>query len=130
MAILINEEAIRGLQSPLDIEKFGERFKTENEYYSFPDPNLVTIDRNLYYLLRNSEEVSFEAKYKYRPDYMSYDYYGTAILWEVLMYVNNVFSIEDFDLPSVIVPSLDAIIFTIQDQFPRKDADDLKAIEW
>jgi hypothetical protein len=130
MAIFIDDEAIRGLQSPLDIEKFGERFKTENAYYSFPDPNLLAVDKNLYYLLRHSEEVPFEAKYRYRPDYMSDDYYGTPILWELLMYVNNVFSLEDFDLETVIVPSLDAIIFTIQDQYPTKDVDDLKAIEW
>lgn len=130
MTIYIDEEAIRGLQSPLDIEKFGERFKTENGYYSFPDPNLVAVDKNLYYLLRNSEEVPFESKYQYRPDYMSDDYYGTPILWELLMYVNNVFSLEDFDLQTVIVPSLDSIIFILQDQYPTKDADDLKAIEW
>lgn len=130
MPITINDEAKRQLRSPLDIERFGNRFKTDNNYYSFPDPNLETINKNLYYLLRNSEEVEFEAKYKFRPDYLSYDYYGTTILWELLMYVNGVFSLEDFNLISVVIPSLESITFILQDLFPIEDADDLESIDW
>ena len=130
MTILINNEATKQLQSPLDIEKFGQRFKTGNELFTFPDPNLLTIDKNLFFLVRNSEEVEFELKYKYRPDYLSYDYYGTTIVWELLMYVNSVFSVEDFDLIKVIIPSIESISFILQDQYPIKDADDLKSIPW
>ena len=130
MPELISTEATQNLQSPLDIEKFGERFKTENDYFTFPDPNLLTLDKNLYYLLRHSEEVKFEGKYRYRPDYLSYDYYGTTILWEMLLYVNNVFSIEDFDLDTVVIPSLEAVTFVIQDSFQIPDPQDLDSIEW
>lgn len=127
---LISTESVQNLQSPLDIEKFGERFKTDNDLFTFPDPNLVTIDKNLYYLLRNSEEVPFEGKYKYRPDYLSFDYYGTTILWELLLYVNNIFSIEDFDLSTVVIPSLDAITYIIKDSYKTVDSEDLTSIEW
>jgi len=130
MSILINNETKRQMQSPLTIEKFGERFKTENNYFTFPDPNLLTIDKNLFYLLRHSEEIDFELKYKYRPDYMSHDYYGTVILWELLMYINGVFSIEDFDLDKVVVPSMSAITFILQDTFAIPDAPDLTSITW
>ena len=130
MTILINNEATRQLQSPLDIEKFGQRYKTENDLFTFPDPNLETIDKNLFYLLRNSEELDFDLKYTYRPDYLSFDYYGTTILWELLMYVNGIFSLEDFDLVKVIIPSLDSITFILQDQFPVKDPEDLESINW
>lgn len=130
MPVLISTEATQNLQSPLDIEKFGPRYKTENDYFTFPDPNLFTLDKNLYYLLRHSEEVKFEGKYKYRPDYMSFDYYGTTVLWEMILYVNNVFSIEDFDLDTVVIPSLDAVTYIIQDSFQIPDADELTSIEW
>lgn len=130
MAITIDEETKRQLRSPLDFEKFGQRFKTSNNYYSFPDPNLETIDKNLFYLLRNSQEVEFESKYKYRPDYLSYDYYGTTILWNLIMYVNGVFALEDFDLQTVVIPSLQAITFILQDSFAIPDVDDLESIEW
>ena len=130
MPLTIDNEAIRQLQSPLDIEKFGARYKTVNELFSFPDPNLEVIDKNLYYLLKNSDEFAFEQKYKYRPDYMSFDYYGTTILWEFIMYVNNVFAVEDFDLPTVVLPTLQAITFVLKDLIPIPQPDDLEEIEW
>ncbi len=130
MPELITTEATQNLQSPLDIEKFGPRWKTENDLFTFPDPNLLTLDKNLYYLLRHSEEVDFESKYKYRPDYLSYDYYGTVILWEMLLYINNVFSLEDFDLNTVVIPSLEAVTFVIQDSFQIPDPEDLQSIDW
>lgn len=130
MTELISTEAVQNLQSPLDIEKFGQRWKTENDLFTFPDPNLLTLDKNLYYLLRHSDEVPFESKYKYRPDYLSYDYYGTVILWELILYVNNVFSVEDFDLNTVIIPSLEAVTFIIQDSFKIPAPEDLQSIDW
>jgi len=130
MTITIDNEAIRQLRSPLDFEKFSQRFKTSNDLYSFPDPNLETIDKNLFYLLRNSQEVKFESKYKYRPDYLSFDYYGTTTLSNLLMYINGVFSLEDFDLETVVIPSLQSITFILQDTYAIPDADDLQAIDW
>jgi len=130
MTITIDNEAKRQLRSPLDFEDFGKRFKTENGYYSFPDPSLETIEKNLFYLLRNSEEVKFETKYKYRPDYLSYDYYGTTILANLIMYVNSVFSLEDFDLEKVVIPSLEAITFILQDTYPIPDPEDLESVAW
>lgn len=130
MPELITTETTENIQSPLDIEKFGDRYKTDNDYFTFPDPNLFTLDKNLYYLLRNSEEVNFESKYKYKPDYLSYDYYGTTMLWQMILYVNNVFSVEDFDLDTVIIPSLQAVTYILQDSFHIPDPEDLSSIEW
>ncbi len=131
MTILINNEATRQLQSPLDIEHFGQRFKTENNLYTFPDLNLETIEKNLFYLLRNSKEEEFELKYQYRPDYLSYDTYGITILWQLIMYVNGVFSVEDFILDKVILPSMDSIIFIFPDLFRMNyDSDNLITISW
>lgn len=130
MTILINNEVTRNLQSPLDIEKFGNRFKTSNGLFTFPDPNLDTINKNLFYLLKNSEEFPFDLKYKYRPDYLSFDHYGTTILWQLLMYVNGIFSVEEFDLINVIVPSIDAITFILQDQYNINDVDSYQKVFW
>lgn len=130
MAIFIDEETRRFLRSPMDIERWGVRFKTANNLYSFPDPNLEVIERNLFYLLRNSTEEVFKSQYKYRPDYLSYDKYGTPILWQLLMYVNSVFSLEDFNLDLVIIPSLNSIIFSLQDLFPEKDVSELETVTW
>jgi len=130
MTQLIDKEVKQNIRSPLDIEKFGRRYKTENDLFVFPDPNLLTLDKNLYFLLKHSSEVKFNVKYKYRPDYMSYDYYGTVVLWQLLLYVNSVFSVEDFDLDTVIIPSLDAVTFILQDIFPKDKLEDLQSINW
>lgn len=128
--VTIDKEAIKQLQSPFDIEKFGTRYKTDNDYFTFPSPSLDTINKNLYYLLKNSTEKEFEQKYRYRPDYLSYDEYGTTILWQLLLYVNNVFSTEDFDLQTVIVPTLDAIIYILNDLYSIPEPQDLSSVEW
>jgi len=130
MTQLINREVRENIKSPLDFERFSQRFKTGNDLFTFPDPNLQTIEKNLYYLLRHSEEKKFESKYRYRPDYMSFDYYGTVMLWQLLMYVNSVFSVEDFNLDVVIIPSLDAVTFILQDIFPIEKPQDLQSINW
>jgi len=130
MTILINHETTKQLKSPFDIERFGERLKTVNELFTFPNPNLGTIDKNLYYLLKYSKEIKFEQKYKFRPDYLSYDQYKTTVLWQLLMYVNNVFSTEDFNLQTVVIPSLDAIINIIQDLYPLPEPQELSSANW
>ena len=54
-----------------------------------------------------------------RPDYMSYDEYGTVALAHLLMYVNSVFCIEEFDLSTVILPSMESIIDICKDKYPN-----------
>jgi len=131
MAILINHEAKKNLRSPIDFERFGERFKTSNDYFSFPSPDLETLDKNLFYLLRNSQEVSFETRYRFRPDYVSFDYYGVTTLSNLIMYVNGIFSVEDFDkLDKLVIPSMHAITTVLKDSYSIPDVEDLEAIEW
>ena len=69
-------------------------------------------------------------KYIYKPDYFSFDEYGTVALSYLLMYINGVFSVEDFDLNTVIIPSFDAIVEICQDKFPKQDVDNLEAVSW
>ena len=68
MAVLIDRETIEYAKSSIDFDRFGDRFKTENGLFSFPDPNIDTIERNLFFLLKNATEIAWESKYKYRPD--------------------------------------------------------------
>lgn len=130
MTILIDQEAKNKIKAPSDIERYGNRFKTENNYFVFPDPNLETIDKNLYYLLRQSKEVKFDQKYKYRPDYLSFDEYGTTAFWEVLLYVNGVYSVEEFNLSTVIIPSKESIVFIMRDLFPEQKVTELTTVNW
>ena len=129
--ITIDKESETFNKMPIDFEKMGERFKTENELFTFPDPNLKTLEENLFYLLRNSTEINFRPRYNYRPEYLSYDIYGTPALAPVLLFVNNVGSVEEFyNLPKVVIPTLDAITNILSDIFPLEEIENLESIAW
>ena len=71
-----------------------------------------------------------DSKYRWKPDYLSYDEYGTVVLWQLILYVNSVFAVEDFDLKDVVVPSLSAIIEMNQSNFPKKAVAELTSVNW
>lgn len=130
MAFTIDDEAKQFSRSPFNIGKMGAQYKTTNELFSFPSPELSTIDKHLFFLLRNSTIETFEPKYKYRPDYLSFDKYGTTILWQLLLYVNGVNSVEDFDLQQVVIPSVQSIVEINKDNFPETPTADLTEVNW
>lgn len=130
MAITIDDEAKQYIRSPLDIHLMGDRYKTENDLFTFPSPELWVIEKNLFFLLRNSKQETFQSQYKYKPDYMSFDEYGTPIAAQLLMVVNQVASLEDFDLDTVVIPSFDAIIEICRDKFREKEVSELTEVAW
>jgi len=130
MPYTIDQEAKRFSRSPFSIEKMADRYKTNNDLFSFPSPTLETIERYLFFLLRNSTVKVMDSKYRLRPDYLSYDEYGTVVLWELLMYVNGVFAVEDFNLKEVVIPSLPSIIEMNQANFPEKNINELTSVDW
>ena len=130
MPYTIDQEAKKFARSPFSIEKMGDRYKTNNNLYSFPSPTLATIEAYLYFLLRNSTVKIMDSKYRWKPDYLSHDEYGTVVLWQLIMYVNSVFAVEDFDLKEVVIPSLTSIITMNQINFPTKDVDELTSVNW
>jgi hypothetical protein len=71
-----------------------------------------------------------DSKFRWKPDYLSHDEYGTVVLWQLLMYVNSVFAVEDFDLKEVVIPSLSSIIEMNQSNFPKKDVAELTSVNW
>jgi len=130
MSITIDQESRIRARLAVDINFDGNRYKTKNSYFTFPSPSLETIDQHLFYLLKNSKEVKFERQYLMRPDYLSFDEYGTVSLAQLLMYVNSVSSPEAFDLQNVIIPSLSSIIEMLKDKFPQQDIENLTEVNW
>jgi hypothetical protein len=128
--ITIDVEAQNRVRSPLNPDNMGLRYKTESGYYTFTSPSLWTIEKNLFHLLRNSTRVTFTPRWYMKPDYLSYDEYKTPILDYLLMYVNNVFTMEDFDLDTVIVPSFSSIISICKDKFSMKSFGELETVTW
>lgn len=130
MAITIDNESKQYKKSPVDIYLMGERYKTENNLFTFPSPEFTVIEQNLFFLLKNSKQENFAPKYNYRPDYLSFDEYGLPILANLLMFINQVPSIEDFVLDVVIIPTFEAIVEITRFKFREKDISDLQEVAW
>jgi len=130
MSITIGQESRTRSRLAIDINYSGNRYKTTNRIFTFPAPSLETIDQHLYYLLKNSQEKKFERQYLMRPDYLSFDEYGTVALAQLLMYVNAVSSPEVFELQTVIIPSLSAITEMLKDKFPVQEIENLTEVTW
>lgn len=128
--ITIDSEAKRNKRLPVNIDNFSNRYKTSNGLFIFTSPDFSVLDKNLYYLLVNSEEKQFNKKYKYKPSYLSFDEYGTVVLSPLLMYINNVMCIEDFDLKKVVIPTMSAIKEVLKDKISKQEINDLNNINW
>ena len=126
----IDKESRQRSRLAVDINNMGDRYKTSNNIFTFPSPSLWTIEKNLFFLLRNSVQKHLERKYIMRPDYLSFDEYNTVSLAQLLMYVNSVYCLEDFDLDTVIVPTFQSVVDICRDKFPKKDIDNLIEVAW
>ena len=130
MPLTIDTESRQRERVAVDINFSGNRYKTENGLFTFPAPELATIDRHLYFLLTHSTQKEFKQKYIMKPDYLSYDEYQTVSLSQMLMYVNNVMSAEQFNMQLVVVPTMSAVIDMLQDKFSQQPVEDLFEVNW
>jgi hypothetical protein len=57
---------------------------------------LETYKKNIYKLNNKDVFTLITPKYEYRPDLLSYDFYGTTDFWWKIMEMNNIIDIFDF----------------------------------
>jgi len=126
--ITIEDESKSRIRLATNQDYFSKRYKTSSGIYTFTSPSLWTIEKNLFFLLKNSRKEEFKSIYKMKPDYLSFDEYGTVTLDYLLMYVNFVYKIEDFDLINVIIPEKDAIVEICYDKYSKVDKNSLEEI--
>jgi hypothetical protein len=131
MSQKIDTETIQRIRIPTDLDFMGERYKTNNDLYTFTSPSLWTMEKNLFFLLKNSIKTDLNKKYIRKPYLLSFDQYGVVTLEYLIMYVNGIYCSEEFDIPTVILPTLSSIIEMCSDKFPRKeDTSNLTSVGW
>lgn len=132
----IKSEVAFNILIPTDLDNLRLRYKetlmTEEGIPDleviYPSPEIYALDKNFFTLLYNSQKVSFKPRWQQRPDYVSYDYYGTTIYWPVILYINRKDSIEDFqNIDYIYVPSEDYIYRLASDRVI--DTEDLNVVE-
>lgn len=100
-----------------DIDKFRNKYTTyelqtngKKVNITFVSPSLLLFDRYRFYILQNSNKKKLSLKNRYRPDYVSYEEYGTTNWWALILYINDVPSLEYFDKDEILVPTMDCIL--------------------
>ncbi len=108
----VNQEAKYSSQvfSDIDFYRRWYSLKSDDEIpVRFVSPALDAYEQYRYVLLKNSRIRRLTSKYYYRPDYVSYEEYGTTNFWSMLLFINDIPTIEQFDKLSIIVPTIGAL---------------------
>ena len=126
----IDVEAKKNKIMPTSLDYMGASYKNVSGNVVFPSPSFWLLEKHLFFLAAHSTKKVFELKYTMRPDYLSYDEYETVVLAPLLMFVNRVFTVEDFNLNEVIIPEMSYIVEILIDKFPELPPDKLEVINW
>jgi hypothetical protein len=98
----------------------NETNSEEEIFIQFVAPKLFLFEEHRFALLQNSETKELEPDFYYRPDYLSYEEYGTTNWWPMLLFINDIPTIEDFNVPNVKIPNKDMISRLIDSAASRK----------
>lgn len=106
---------------PTDLDNMRTTFidndPTTGISIKFPSFNLDVYEKNRFYLLSKSTQIDFSTRWNMRPDYASYDLYGgSEFYWPLLLYLNNIESIEAFtNLETILAPPHNVILDILRD---------------
>jgi len=130
MATTIDIEARRFSNLLIDEDKFRRKYKDKDKTLSiiFSSPYLEIFEKNRFYLLKESIKKVLETKYYYRPDYLSYEEYGSTSLWYLLLYINDISCIENFNKYEILIPSYSSILRLTKDKVTT-DIQDLSKVK-
>jgi hypothetical protein len=108
---LIDDEARILSKYSNDLDNFRRLYsikeETSNEtiLVQFVAPKIIAFEDYRFVLLQNSRTELLQPSKYFRPDYVSFDEYGTPNLWALIMFINNVPTMEDFILENILIPS-------------------------
>ena len=112
----IDQEANVLVKLATDLDKYRRYYSLkevdtdETIFVKFVAPKIIAFEDYRFYLLKNSDTKPLSPANYYRPDYVSYQEYGTVNLWAMLLFINDIPTIEDFEKESILVPTQRAIL--------------------
>lgn len=113
-------DSARQYKSNLNSDNYRDLFRitayVEYENSTIRPTNIVFLDFNNEFLDTNRSFIlsqcvikEFQPRWTYRPNYLSYDMYGSQIFTYLLMYINDTSSVLDFKFDYVKVPTTGCI---------------------
>lgn len=126
----IKLEAKRNLAKATDLDNFRSRYVERDIIHGvsvfYPSSEIYSFEHNYFVLLSKADYVEFKPAWEMRPDYTSFDMYGNVIYWPLLLFINDVYSIEDYrDLEGVYIPSYRSVLQITRDRIPRGRVEEL-----
>jgi hypothetical protein len=116
MAIGIGNESYNMICVGSDVDYYRYKYRDYEEQLdgskinvSFVSPVFSVYERFRFCLLKSSNVLQMKPEWKYRPDYVSYEFYKTTAWWQLILWINDVNSIEYFTSETITVPTLDAV---------------------
>lgn len=124
----IKTEANRNSKRSLDLDFFRSRYiETDPETLfsiTYPAHEIYSYAHNYFVLLSKADYVEFKTSWEMRPDYTSYDMYGDVIFWPLILFVNDIYSIEDYrNLEGVYIPPYSLVLKIVKDRVPKHHVD-------
>ena len=102
-------------KSPTDVSNFKRKYvtKLKDAVVVFDSPAFDLLVRYIQLLKSRSQRIEMTSRYYMRPDYVSYDYYGTTNLAFLIMYINNCTCALEFTKDVILVPDLDIVTYVL-----------------
>ena len=109
-----------------DLDNFRSRYLETDintgKSVIYPSSEIYAYEQNLFRLISDSTQVEFQTRWYMRPDYTSYDKYNTVTFWPLILFVNNIYSIEDYyGMDTVLIPPVDSIYDIIGTRVPKSE---------
>ena len=130
----IDTEAKRNSKLITDLDNFRSRYhefdiETGN-HVVFPSGEIYTYEHWQFVMLSEATVEEFNSSWTMRPDYCSYDMYGTVVHWPLILFINNIYSIEEFkDLDTVLVPPYSLIVRLVRFKVPRDEIEEVNKFQ-
>jgi len=100
----------------------------ESFLIQFVAPKQYLWEEYRFYLLQESITKPLKPELYYRPDYVSYYEYGSINLWSLLLFINDIPTIEDFNVDNIKVPSKLSIMNLANRAAERKTLKEIVAL--
>jgi hypothetical protein len=80
----------------------------------FVSPKFHIWEEYRFTLLKDAVRKPLESKDYYRPDYVAYNEYSNINFWALILFINDIPTIEDFNVESIIIPSYSCVRDVVQ----------------
>jgi len=137
MSTTIDVESKQYSKLLVDLDRYRTKYKTKEldsltdtkVSVQFASPYIKVYENLKFYLLKNSVRKKLPPKNFYRPDYVSYEEYGTTSLWNLILFINDIATIENFDIDEIYVPTRGVISDLIKYALSNNQVTDLDVPE-